>query len=155
MSFADSVREELQGVPVRRACCKRALAAGLLIDADVQGQQLLLPCRSPSAAAYAAEVIRRQFGKAPELREEIVRRHRSVRLVFSSPAAGRLVRLFETVHADVGQTKKRIMRRTGKPSRFRRKSSPMAARAAVPPFCAGLFCLSERSMTRTGPRISS
>ena len=100
MSFADSVREELQGVPVRRACCKRALAAGLLIDADVQGQQLLLPCRSPSAAAYAAEVIRRQFGKAPELREEIVRRHRSVRLVFSSPAAGGLVRLFETVHAD-------------------------------------------------------
>ena len=96
MSFADAVREELQRVPLRRACCKRALAAGLLIDADVQGQQIVLPCRSSAAAGYLSDVIRRQFGKAPLVREEVVRRHRSVCLAFASPSAARLVRCFDT-----------------------------------------------------------
>ena len=37
MSFADSLREELCELPVKHPCCRRALTAGLLINALPEG----------------------------------------------------------------------------------------------------------------------
>ena len=57
MSFAGAFREELQGIQPRRACCRRALACGLLIDAEARQGLVWLPCRDSAAVSYAAGVL--------------------------------------------------------------------------------------------------
>ena len=91
MSFAGAFREELQGIQPRRACCRRALACGLLIDAEARQGLVWLPCRDSAAVSYAAGVLQRQFGRAPRAQEEVARRHRSLWLELDSPAAARLL----------------------------------------------------------------
>ena len=41
MSFADEVRAELYAIPVKKPCCRRALAAGLLLG------ELEIPAGTP------------------------------------------------------------------------------------------------------------
>ena len=36
MSFADEVRAELYAIPVKKPCCRRALAAGLLLTGGLR-----------------------------------------------------------------------------------------------------------------------
>ncbi len=63
MSFADGIREELLALPLKRPCCKRAISNGLLSSATVRGDLTVLICKGEDVAFFAADLLRRQFGK--------------------------------------------------------------------------------------------
>ena len=54
MSFADEVRAELYEIPVKKPCCRRALAAGLLLGAVPDGKDVTARYPSGAVADYAA-----------------------------------------------------------------------------------------------------
>ena len=90
MSFADEIRAELFALPVRKPCCRRALAAGLLLGAtETDGA---VHARFPSAAVadYACGILRMQFGRNLQVAAEPLSRGARM-LVFSSPAALKLL----------------------------------------------------------------
>ena len=63
MSFAGEVRDELyEGVP-KKSCCRRALAAGLLLGAETEDRTVTVRFPSEACADYAEEVFRTQFGR--------------------------------------------------------------------------------------------
>ena len=63
MSFAGEVRDELyEGVP-KKSCCRRALAAGLLLGAETEDKTVTVRFPSEACADYAEEVFRTQFGR--------------------------------------------------------------------------------------------
>lgn len=94
MSFADEVRAELYELPVKKNCCRRALAAGLLLDAQTDGR--IVSARFPSRAVseHAACVLRAQFGHAAEITETVLP-HGARVLTFASPAAVKLLRTMQ------------------------------------------------------------
>lgn len=63
MSYADGIREELLTLPVKRPCCKRSLAHGLLSCASVEEGAVQLICKGDALAEFAADLLHRQFGK--------------------------------------------------------------------------------------------
>ena len=42
MSFSTDTKAELSALPIKKKCCKRAYAAGLLFDADTDGESRAL-----------------------------------------------------------------------------------------------------------------
>ena len=97
-SYADSVREELLGIEIKRPCCKKALAAGLLITAEKSDKHISVVCKSTPIADYTAEEIRRRFGKAPERINASAYGHVKWILEFFSPAARKLLAELESSH---------------------------------------------------------
>ena len=95
-SYADSVREELLEIEVKRPCCKKALAAGLLITAEMGDKHISVVCKSTPIADYTAEEIRRRFGKAPERINASAYGHVKWVLEFFSPAARKLLAELES-----------------------------------------------------------
>lgn len=55
MSFSNETKAELLDLPVRKSCCRRAYAAGLLFDADTDGGERALALYSELSAAKAAQ----------------------------------------------------------------------------------------------------
>ncbi len=90
MSFADEVRTELYGLPVKKTCCRRALAAGLLLGARADGHAVSARFPSRAVSEYAAGALRAQFGHALAFAEETLL-HGARVLTFSSPAAAKLL----------------------------------------------------------------
>lgn len=90
-SYADSVREELLGIEVKRSCCKKALAGGLLLTAELGDKRISVVCKSENVADYTAEEIRRRFGKDPERVNASAYGHVKWILTFFSPAARKLL----------------------------------------------------------------
>ena len=90
MSFADEVRDELyEGIP-KKPCCRRALAAGLLLGAEAEDKTVTARFPSEACTDYAEEVFRAQFGRGvPFARQPLPRGSRLA--VFSSPAAVKLL----------------------------------------------------------------
>lgn len=104
MSFADSVREELLALPVKRACCRRALACGLLIGADATDGGAMLSCRTQASAELVSELFRRQFGQLPELtRTALHGRQRLSLHLTSKTVAGLLRRMEEGTECSSGE----------------------------------------------------
>ena len=100
MSFANSMREELIGIPVRHPCCRRALLCGLFLGAlratDGAKKETVRRFRDPATASFVAELLQMQYGK-----EATVRRIGSCgrfygELSFSAPAFSRML---EELHA--------------------------------------------------------
>ncbi len=91
MSFADSVREELLALPVKRACCRRALVCGLLIGADVTDSGVVLSCRTRTSAEFASELFRRQFGQTSELQCAVSHGRQHFFLFLTSESAAGLI----------------------------------------------------------------
>ncbi len=92
MSFADEVRAELYAIPVKKPCCRRALAAGLLLGAAADETGVAARYPSGAAADYAADALHAFFGRAVTV-ETVVLPHGARALIFSSPAAGKLLTL--------------------------------------------------------------
>lgn len=91
-SYADSVREELLEVPVKRPCCRRALVGGLLLDASRSDKLITVTYKQEQTAAFAAGELRRRFGKMPETeRVSAYGRTRWI-LRFASPASEKLLK---------------------------------------------------------------
>ena len=90
MSFADEVRDELyEGIP-KKPCCRRALAAGLLLGAEAEDKTVTARFPSEACTDYAEEVFRAQFGRGVTFaRHPLPRGSRLA--VFSSPAAVKLL----------------------------------------------------------------
>ncbi len=71
MSFADTVRENLLSVPVRKNCCRRSFLCGLFVAAvpsPDNHSDLACRFRTEAIAQTAAEQLRIQFSKEPVLR---------------------------------------------------------------------------------------
>lgn len=95
MSFADSVREELLALPVKRTCCRRALVCGLLTGADATDGGVMLSCRTQASAELVSELFRRQFGQLPTLTYTASHGHRQISMLLTSKAVAELVRHME------------------------------------------------------------
>lgn len=104
MSFAGNVKEELLQIPIKNACCRRALVCGMLFCAEIResdcGQteggkgeeKLILYLTEESAATLCCALIRQQFGREPECKLLIRAGKPSHKIVFSSRAAAAVVR---------------------------------------------------------------
>lgn len=87
MSFADNMREELCELPVKNACCRRALTAGLLFCAfERPDRQIGVRYRNEEVATVASALIRQQYGNSPDSEMTGACGHRYYDLCFSSPA---------------------------------------------------------------------
>ena len=65
MSFSYETKIELMSLTPQKKCCRRALAAGLLFDADTDGdRRVLATFSSAEIASYAQRVIAGAFGQA-------------------------------------------------------------------------------------------
>ena len=90
MSFAGEVRDELyEGVP-KKSCCRRALAAGLLLGAETEDKTVTVRFPSEACADYAEEVFRTQFGRGLTFARRPLPRGSRLS-AFSSPAAAKLL----------------------------------------------------------------
>ena len=93
MSFADDVREELCDLPIKKPCCQRAFAMGLLLPAREEADKAFsVRYKHETVATLASAMIRRQFGKAPESEMRGACGHRYYDLFFSSPALKKMHR---------------------------------------------------------------
>lgn len=90
MSFADEVRDELYTIPVKKPCCRRALAAGLLLGAENDCGRVRARFPSRAVADFAAEALHAHLGRAVAMETESLP-HGARVLIFSSPAAGKLM----------------------------------------------------------------
>ncbi len=86
MSFADAVREELCDLPIKSACCQRALTEGLLLCARADGKVLSVRYKQEVVATLASAMIRRCYGKVPESEMRGACGHRYYDFSFFSPA---------------------------------------------------------------------
>ena len=86
-SYADGVREELTQLPLKKPCCRRALAAGLLLPAEKEGKRITVRYKQATVADHAEEVLERQFGKAPERRSVCAYGHTTFELTLISVSA--------------------------------------------------------------------
>lgn len=102
MSFADSLREELCGLTVKKPCCRRAFGAGLLLCAKrTSGHSVMLRCREERVAAIAAEELGRGYAKMPTVTVSGFHGHRYWDLELPSPAAAKLVGQMQSEGSDV------------------------------------------------------
>ena len=85
-SYADSIREELLDITVKRPCCKKALVGGLLLTATSEGERSTASFRSGAIAELATREFRRQFGKPPTVEKRAAYGH--TKWEISLPAAG-------------------------------------------------------------------
>lgn len=68
MSFATETKEELiREGSFRHSCCRAAFSAGLLFSAEAEGKRVTLRLTGKNLAEYCAEVLRKQYGQAPEV----------------------------------------------------------------------------------------
>lgn len=108
MSFADEVRRELAGIAVKKPCCRRMLAAGLLLGGELlSGKQIALRLRHRETAELAIPLLGALYGKPPAVTETGACGHRFWDLSISSPAAARLLRGLQAEEASseaLGQT---------------------------------------------------
>ena len=99
-SYADSVREELLALEIKRPCCKKALASGLLLTAEQGDKCISVVCKSEAVAGFTAEEIRRRFGKEPERTNASAYGHVKWILTFFSPAARKLLAEMNSCEAE-------------------------------------------------------
>lgn len=101
MSFADELREELCDLPIKKPCCRRALAEGLLVGAvDLGKKQISVRYRSEVVATLASAMIHQQYAAVPESEMRGICGHRFYDLRFSSPAAAKLLSRFDATEEE-------------------------------------------------------
>ena len=62
MSFSKTTKEELMAVPQKHRCCRRALAFGLLVNAETDGERIVVDYSSNDIADFAVKTMRSVFG---------------------------------------------------------------------------------------------
>ena len=102
MSFADEVCAELYALPVKKPCCRRAFAGGLLLNARREaGNRVTLSCRRQEVAALFGEHLEKLFSKPVETKELAYHGHRAWTVEIISPAAAKLVTQLQSEGADL------------------------------------------------------
>ncbi len=101
MSFADTLREELFALPIKKNCCRRAFCAGALLIAERQSAQTVtLKCRFSASAPLIKSSIETVFAKDVTEEEQAYHGHRATVLTVSSPACAKLVSHLQAERAD-------------------------------------------------------
>ena len=91
MSFADTVREDLLTVPIRKNCCRRAFICGLFLSAlPTDNGQATARFRSAAIAESGAEQLGIQFAKTAERRRVGLCGRYYEEVSFDSPAFRKL-----------------------------------------------------------------
>lgn len=91
MSFADAVRDELYEMAVKKNCCRRALAAGLLLVAEqTDGDVIAARLPSQRGAELAQAVFGAQFGRSVAF-EQVKLLRGACEVRFSAPSARKLL----------------------------------------------------------------
>ncbi|MBQ9761176.1 MAG: DNA-binding protein WhiA [Clostridia bacterium] len=102
MTFAEKLRAELATVTVKPNCCRRALAEGLLLGAEIDGQrQIHVRYTQEAVAELAVEILSRQYGKAPEVTQWGKCGHRYWDLSLSAPSCLKYLRSLDAEDACV------------------------------------------------------
>lgn len=102
MSFADTLREELLSLPIKKNCCRRAFCAGALLIAERQSAQAVtLKCRFPVAVPHIKSSLETVFAKEVALREQAYHGHRVACMEIMSPACAKLTSHLQAAEADV------------------------------------------------------
>lgn len=63
MTFSESVKKEFAVEIPRSACCRRAMAYGLLFDAEIEGDRVSFDVNNEEFADFIARLLERQFSK--------------------------------------------------------------------------------------------
>ena len=93
MSFADALCEELSGLLPKKNCCRRAMAAGMLVSAKTEGSRTVtLQCRRSGSADAVTELLQKVYGTVPERIFTGAHGHKNCQLTLSSAGAVRTVR---------------------------------------------------------------
>ena len=101
MSFADSLREELAALPIKKPCCRRAFAAGFLLCAKREnGHTVSLRCRYSEGGSPLAEALEKLYSKAPIMTEVAAHGHRYTDFWMESAACARLTGQLHAADAD-------------------------------------------------------
>ncbi len=101
MSFADSLREELAALPIKKPCCRRAFVAGFLLSAKREsGHAVSLRCRYRAGVAPVCEALETLYSKAPTVTEVASHGHRYTDLFMESLACARLTGQLQAEAAD-------------------------------------------------------
>ncbi len=101
MSFADSLREELCALPIKKPCCRRALAAAFLLTATREGGGLVrIRVGHEQAATLLSESLAKVYSKVPEVTAGGSHGHRYWELTLASPAASKLTAQLQNEDAD-------------------------------------------------------
>ena len=101
MSFADSLREELAALPIKKPCCRRAFVAGFLLSAKREnGHTVSLRCRYAAAVPPLCEAMETLYAKAPIATEVAAHGHRYTDLLMDSSACARLTGQLQSEDAD-------------------------------------------------------
>ncbi len=90
MSFADSLREELCQLPIKKPCCRRAFAAAFLLSATREGGQVRMRVGYEPVAALLAESLAKVYSKVPEVTSGGSHGHRYWDLTLGSSSASKL-----------------------------------------------------------------
>ncbi|MBQ7173392.1 MAG: DNA-binding protein WhiA [Clostridia bacterium] len=90
MSFANSLREELVSLPIKKPCCRAFATMGLLLSANLFGKrEILLRTGNRSVADYAIALLSSQYGKNITVAESGKCGHRYFDLTVASPACAK------------------------------------------------------------------
>ena len=102
MSFADSLREELAALPIKKPCCRRAFIAGFLLCAKREsGHAVSLRCRHRAGVAPLCEALETLYSKAPSVTEVAFHGHRYADILMESSACARLTGQLQSTGADL------------------------------------------------------
>ncbi len=82
MTYSDSVKKELVGLLVKNACCRRALAAGIVFGAAGTAEKFTINSGSGETSDFIAKTIRDRF-KIEVARVPVPKGSRKERLTFS------------------------------------------------------------------------
>ena len=102
MSFADSLREELAALPIKKPCCRRAFVAGFLLCAKREsGRAISLRCRHRAGVAPLCEALETLYSKAPSVTEVAFHGHRYADILMESSACAKLTGQLQASGADL------------------------------------------------------
>jgi len=88
MAFSEDIKKEFTEEIPHKTCCRRALAYGMLFDANIEGDKVYIDVTSEDYADFYMRVFERQFSKQISITpiKKAGREHYRVEFVFSSVA---------------------------------------------------------------------
>lgn len=95
MSFSESVKKEFVREIPRSACCRRAMAYGLLFDAEIGGDRVSFDVNNEEFADYVTRLLERQFSKQIAVEKVVKSGKTYYKISFSFDSVAQRVLLLE------------------------------------------------------------
>jgi len=88
MSFSEDIKKDFTAEIPHKTCCRRALAYGMLFDANIEGERIYVDVTDPAYAEFYRSVFERQFSKQVNIVpvKKAGREHYRVEFTFGSVA---------------------------------------------------------------------